>query len=140
MLIPLCLVREGSEDGVNHGSETGTLALEGLIKVFREALEVLSQLIVTGRRYRCIWYSPGARYDPMRMRTEPELSEEGSEGAVVELSILPGIEEVPMHCSRAGSGTFISSGGGFVTEEAGDCLIPAVVSIAVAATAQTGLG
>ena len=134
-LAPLWSRSEEFEDGFNDWSGTDMPALNELIEVFRTALKIHSQLVVTGRSYVCIWYAPGARYDPISMTTEPTISDQDSKAAVVEVTLLPGISELPRDYSGAGHGTFV--GGGCMMQEAGECLIPAVVSISVAATAET---
>ena len=132
MLTPLWSWSEESEDGFNDWSGTEMPALNELIEVFRKALEIHSQLVVTGHSYVCIWYAPGARYDPISMTTEPAINDQDSKAAVVGVTLLPGISELPRDYSGAGRGTFV--GGGCMMQEAGECLIPAVVSIIVAAT------
>ncbi|MCJ1472180.1 hypothetical protein MMC13_000827 [Lambiella insularis] len=135
MLAPLWSWSEESEDGFSDWSGTEMPALNGLIEVFRKALEIHSQLVVTGHSYVCIWYAPGSRYDPISMTTEPAINDQDSKAAVVGVTLLPGISELPRESSGAGRGTFV--GGGCMMQEAGECLIPAVVSISVAATAET---
>ena len=135
VLAPLWSRSEEFEDGSNDWSGTEMSALNELIEVFRKALEIHSQLVLTGHSYVCIWYAPGARYDPISMTAEPAISDQDSKAAVVEVTLLPGISELPRDYSGAGRGKFV--GGGCMMQEAGECLIPAVVSISVAATAET---
>ena len=65
------------------------------------------------------------------MTTEPAINDQDSKAAVVGVTLLPGISELPRDYSGAGRGKFV--GDGYMIQEAGECLILIVVSIRVAA-------
>ena len=126
VLAPLWSQTEAVGDGYDDFSGTEGSALIDLIEVFRQALEIQCQLVGTCHSYVCTWHTPGTRFDPLNMAPDPGISDIDSNAAVVEVTLLPGINQLPRDYPGVGWGSFVDSGS--VMQGVGECLIPAVVS------------
>ena len=130
VLALLCARPEEVDDGYNNLSGTE------LTSVFRQALDVLCQLVRTGHSYVYTWHAPKDRFDPTSMKTEYVVSDGDSSSAVVELTLFPGIRQLPKDYLGAGHGLFLDSSPKISGE--GECLVSALVSLDARATDETG--
>ena len=133
VLAPLWSQPEEIGDSFADCSSTEGSDMIELTEVFRQALEVQCQLIGTCHSYVCIWHAPGARFDPLIMTPQPGASDLDSNAAIVEVTLLPGINRLPRDYPGAGCGSFLDSG--CVMQGVGECLVSAVVSLSGVSTA-----
>lgn len=76
--------RTDSEDSV----------IDQLAEVFDKALEMQFRLMLTGRRYECIWYAPGTSYDQNVMTPHNLEGVVDSELPIIRQTLLPGIHQI----------------------------------------------
>ncbi|KAI9693061.1 MAG: hypothetical protein M1822_005056 [Bathelium mastoideum] len=115
------------QDGADSTSESSDVEPslgEQLEEVFRKIMEVQCELRVSGRRFRCTWYSSGQTIDPEHMTIYEQKHSDAEGQSCVSLTLFPGIDEMLDETSGVGMSGFVDGCSG---REPAVCLIPAVV-------------
>ncbi|KAF2228582.1 hypothetical protein EV356DRAFT_512710 [Viridothelium virens] len=116
--------RQDIADSTSATSDDEPSLGEQLAGVFTKSMEVQCRLRVSGRRFRCTWYSLGQATDPEHMTICGQKHSDAEGQSRVGLTLLPGINEILDETSGVGMSGFVDGCSG---REPTACLVPAVV-------------
>ncbi|ETN47240.1 uncharacterized protein HMPREF1541_01432 [Cyphellophora europaea CBS 101466] len=105
-LAPLCQLSPCDEEETDGDAEVDEYAFGQLSDVFFGALDVQCRLVLTGWRYECAWYEPGAAFDKNTMTPYKVQDAGAADTSTVRLTLLPGIIHIPNSKVNADFGGF----------------------------------